>query len=144
MIAGETWAFGAGEFYLIRTGAHGEVLWSRRYAGPGNCAGLSGQQTSDGGYVLAGYLRYSSSDYRDVYLVRTHASGDTLWTRTYGGEVDDWGNSVQQTTDSGYVIAGQTRSYAAGGGDFYLIKTNAQGDTGVPPDVWTLRSMGVA
>jgi len=138
MIAGATWSFGAdsGAFYLIKTNAHGNMLWSRMYVGPGYCAGLSGQQTSDGGYVITGYVEYSKSEFKDVYLVKTSASGDTLWTRTYGGYVDDWGNSVQQTVDGGYVIAGYTCSYDAGGGDFYVIRTNSQGDT-----LWT-RSYG--
>jgi len=128
MVAGETWSFGAGNFYLIKTNAHGEILWSRMYAGPGRCAGLSGQQTSDGGYVITGYVSQSGSGFQDVYLVKTNASGDTLWTRIYDRTDYDWGNSVRQTTDNGYVIAGGTRSFA----DFYLIKTNAQGDT-----LWT-------
>jgi hypothetical protein len=55
---------------------------------------------------------------------------DTLWTKTYGGEYRDWGNSVQQTTDSGFIIAGR---YDWGfSRDVYLIKTNENGDT-----LWT-------
>ena len=57
---------------------------------------------------------------------------DTLWTRTYGGSGDEWAYSVQQTADGGYIVAGYTYSFGAGGGDFYLVKTNSQGDT-----LWT-------
>ncbi len=58
--------------------------------------------------------------------------GDTLWTRTYGGSDLDYGYSVQQTADSGYIIAGTTKSFGAGNYDFYLLKTDPLGDT-----VWT-------
>ena len=68
----------------------------------------------------------------DVYLIKTNAQGDTLWTRTYGGAVSDMGYSVQQTPDGGYIVAGYTDSFGAGGADVYLIKTNASGDT-----LWT-------
>jgi hypothetical protein len=70
----------------------------------------------------------------DVYLVKTDANGDTLWTRLYGvlaGEYRDEGWSVQQTTDGGYIISGETWRPGALSWqiDFYLIKTDANGDT---------------
>ena len=73
------------------------ITFQRTYGGAGQDLASSVQQTTDGGYIVAG-----SADY-DVYLVRTNASGDTLWTRTYG---TGWGNSVQQTADGGFIIAG--------------------------------------
>ncbi|MEO0050715.1 MAG: T9SS type A sorting domain-containing protein, partial [candidate division WOR-3 bacterium] len=68
----------------------------------------------------------------DVFLVKTDANGDTIWTRTYGGEETDVGYSVQQTADGGYIIAGFTESFGAGMRDVYLIKTDSLGDT-----LWT-------
>jgi len=49
------------------------------------------------------------------------------WTKIYGGSSDDAFFSVQQTMDGGYILAGLTYSYGAGLGDFWLIKTNANG-----------------
>jgi hypothetical protein len=133
IIAGHTESFGAGneDVYLIKTNASGDTTWTRTYGGTCFEQGRSVQQTSDGGYIIAGHTS-SLGVGNDVYLVRTDASGDTLWTRTYGGESDDQGNSVQQTADGGYIIAAHTWSAGAGSSDVYLIKTNASGDT-----LWT-------
>ncbi|HTW92597.1 MAG TPA: hypothetical protein VMH22_12940 [bacterium] len=137
MIAGYTESFGAGRYdaYLVKTNAFGDTLWTRTYGGEYVDEGRAAQQTSDGGYIIAGFT-YSfgagTPDSANVYLIKTNASGDTLWTRAYGGTNDDWGKSVQQTSDGGYIIAGWTTSFGAGGYDVYLIKTNASGDT-----LWT-------
>jgi hypothetical protein len=121
-----------GDVWLIKTNASGDTLWTRTFGGPSEDMGNSVQQTADGGYILAGSTRSFGAGSDDVYLIKTDAQGDTLWTRTYGGTGSDDGNSVEQTTDDGYIIAGSTSSFGAGSNDAYLIKTDAQGDT-----LWT-------
>jgi len=134
IIVGCTSSFGAGRFdvYLIKTNVSGDTLWTRTYGGTYNEDAASVQQTSEGGYIIAGQTYSFGAGDVDVYLIKTNASGDTLWTRTYGGTRGEWGWSVQQTSDGGYIIAGATFSFGAGSNDFYLIKTNVSGDT-----LWT-------
>jgi len=134
IITGFTASFGAGgiDFYLVKTDAYGDTLWTRTYGGSGADVGYSVTQTSDGGYIVAGSTASFGAGNWDVYLVRTDTYGDTLWTRTYGGGSTDHGNSVKQTSDGGYIVAGGTESFGAGEGDVYLVKTDAVGDT-----LWT-------
>jgi hypothetical protein len=131
IIAGYTNSYGAGgmDVYLLKTDAHGDTLWTRTYGGEQWDEGCSVQQTYDGGYVVTGYTESFGAGGADVYLIRTKADGDTLWTRAFGGPDRDEGRSVRQTADSGFVIAGYTGSFGAGDTDVYLIKTNANGDT---------------
>ncbi|MCK4577103.1 T9SS type A sorting domain-containing protein [candidate division WOR-3 bacterium] len=134
ILAGLTYSFGAGgsDVYLIRTDSLGDTLWTRTYGGSSYDLGQSVDQTSDGGYIIAGYTISYGAGEDDVYLIKTDTNGDTLWTRTYGSINDDRGESVAQTTDGGYIIAGKTESYSNGQRDLFLIKTDANGDT-----VWT-------
>jgi len=130
IVAGWTNSFGNGyQIYLIKTNASGDTLWTRTYGGTSSDYGYSVQQTSEGGYIVAGYT--GSFGYgTQVYLIKTNATGDTLWTRTYGGTGNDEGWSVQQTLDGGYIVAGQTTSFG-NGYQVYLIKTDANGSSGV-------------
>ena len=115
------------DVYLIKTNASGDTLWTRTYGGENSDYGKSLQQTSDGGYIIAGYID-AYPDFISVYLIKTDEIGDTIWTKTYGGTEEYYGNSVQQTTDGGYVIAGYSGAFTSGY-DVYLIKTDASGDT---------------
>src|ERR1035437_858587 len=120
--------------YLVKTNVYGDTLWTRTFGENNESEGKCVQQTTDGGYVIVGETQDFGAGYYDVYLIKTNSSGDTLWTRTYGGIGRDEGWSVQQTTDGGYIIAGETSDFGApiNGYNAYLIKTNANGDT-----LWT-------
>jgi hypothetical protein len=139
IIAGVTSSYGAGtgDVYLIKTDSSGDTLWTRTVGGPGDEWGRSIRPTADGGCIATGYTESYGAGSRDVYAVRTSASGDTLWTRTFGGTSTDEGRSAQQTHDSGFVIAGYTYSSGSGNSDVYLVKASANGDTS-----WT-RSFGM-
>jgi len=135
IIAGGTYKFsplGNWDVYLIKTDASGNTLWTKTFGGTEGDYGYSVQQTTDGGYIIAGYTESYSVGESDVWLIKTDASGNTLWTKTFGGTEKDYGRSVQQTADGGYIIAGYTESYGAGGYDVWLIKTEANGNT-----LWT-------
>jgi hypothetical protein len=114
---------------LIKTDPLGNILWTRTYGGSMGDYARSVQQTTDGGYIVAATTRSYGAGGNDVYLIKTDSTGDTLWTRTYGGSSCDYARSVQQTTDGGYIVAGQTESFGAGDYDVFLIKTDSTGGT---------------
>ncbi|MFH1320322.1 MAG: SprB repeat-containing protein, partial [Bacteroidota bacterium] len=128
---GETKSFGAGVYdvYLIKTDSNGDTLWVRTYGGTNNDYGKSVKQTPDGGYIIAGYTESFGAGSNDVYLIKTSANGVVIWSKTYGGTGDDFGNSVQLTNDGGYIIAGKSDGFGAGDDDIYLIKTDAFGNS---------------
>jgi hypothetical protein len=128
IITGSTESYGNGDtdVYLIKTDANGDSLWTKTFGGPSQDYGSSLQLTSDGGYVITGRTEYANGD-KDVYLIKTDANGDSLWTKTYGGTSVDFGLFVQEATDGGFIIAGATESYGNGGRDVYLLKTDING-----------------
>jgi hypothetical protein len=130
IIAGGTDSYGAGlaDVYLIKTDSAGNLLWQKTYGGNSVDLGLSVQETQDGGYIISGVTTSFGAGKNDVYLLKTDANGDTVWSKTFGGSGSDWGNSVQQTSEGGYIIAGMTDSYDARSFDVYLIKTSDSGN----------------
>lgn len=129
IITGYTYSYGAGgaDVCLIKTDNNGTVLWAKTYGGVNDDIGNSVQQTTDGGYIITGKTESFGSSGSDVYLIKTDSSGVSLWTKTYGGTSADFGYSVKQTIDGGYIVIGSTYSFGAGNYDVYLIKTNSTG-----------------
>ncbi|MDD2889808.1 MAG: hypothetical protein PHE49_04105 [bacterium] len=141
IITGFTKSYGAGgsDVYLIKTNSDGNCLEIKTFGGNKDDAGYSVEQTTDGGYIITGFTKSYGAGGMDVYLIKTDSLCDTLWTKTLGGNKDDAGYSVEQTTDGGYIITGFTKSYGAGGMDVYLIKTDNLGNA-----LWTKTFGGIA
>jgi hypothetical protein len=130
IVAGYTSSFGAGgwDIFLIKTDANGNVQWAKTYGGTRNDRAYSVQQTSDGGYILAGLTYSFGVDSGDIFLIKTDANGNVQWAKTYGGTRYDLALSVQQTSDGGYIVAGGTESFGWSNDAFFLIKTDANGN----------------
>jgi hypothetical protein len=131
ILGGQTLSFGAGNWdaWLVRTDADGDSLWSRTFGGGNVDACLSARQTTDVGYILAGYTISFGAGNEDFWLVKTDSIGDSLWSQTFGGDSSDVCRSVRQTFDDGYILAGYTRSFGAGNEDFWLVRTDGDGDS---------------
>jgi hypothetical protein len=133
IVAGYTRSFGPvwnGEFFLIKTDANGNLQWAKTYGGLGWDQASSVQQTSDGGYIVAGFTAAFGAGAYDLFLIKTDADGNVEWAKTYGGTSYDVASSVQQTSDYGYIVAGFTASFGAGFYDAFLVKTDANGGMG--------------
>jgi hypothetical protein len=130
MMAGSTGSFGASgkDVYLIKTNAAGEVEWSKTYGGTGIDTCFSAQQTSDEGYIMAGYTYSFGAHGRDFYLVKTDAAGNWEWHQVWGGPYEDNAYSVQQTSDNGYIVTGKSMVGGSLCRVIYLIKTDSLGN----------------
>jgi hypothetical protein len=108
--------------------AYAQVTFAKTYGGAGSDTAFSVQQTSDGGYIVAGQTYSFGAGDRDIFLIKTDANGNLQWAKTYGGTNQELASSVRQTSDGGYIVAGNTISFGAGGRDIFLIKTDANGN----------------
>jgi hypothetical protein len=130
IVAGVTDYFSAviGDIFLIKTDANGNIIWAKTYGGTRGDSAYSVQQTSDGGYIVAGWTRSFGAYWYNIFLIKTDANGNVQWAKTYGRTDYDLAFSVQQTSDGGYIVAGVTDYFSAGGYDIFLIKTDANGN----------------
>ena len=130
IIAGVTASFGSGDddVWLIKTDANGDEEWSKTFGAANNDGVMSVQQTTDNGYVLIGGTESFGSGGKDVWLIKTDVDGNKEWDKTFGGAGEDFARFVQQTSDNGYIITGETTSFGSGGKDVWLIKTDVDGN----------------
>ncbi|MFB0515401.1 MAG: hypothetical protein ACETWG_02205 [Candidatus Neomarinimicrobiota bacterium] len=115
------------DVWLLKVEASGDTIWSRTHGGRGTNMAHAVAHTADGGYIIAGRTDLLGTAGYDALLIKTDPEGKEVWTRTFGGDQDDLANSVQQTSDNGFIIVGYTYSYGAGMSDIWLIKTDAEG-----------------
>jgi len=93
-------------FLLIKINSEGSVQWERVFGGSGSEKANSVQQTSDGGFIIAGYTNSFGLGLSDIWLIKTDENGMHQWDYTYGSNFGEEALSVKQTADNGYIIAG--------------------------------------
>jgi hypothetical protein len=118
--------------YLIKIDDEGELNWSNTFGGSQSDNGLSVVSTNDAGFAITGMTRSSGDSDGDVWLIKVNGNGEMEWERTYGGNETEYGRTIQQTDDGGYIIIGQTESFGLGFNDAYLIKTDSEGN-----EIWS-------
>ncbi len=129
IIVADTDSYGAGgwDIWLIKTDENGDTLWTKTFGGMSEERGQSVQQTSDGGYIIAGTtVSFADSGY-DIWLIKTDEDGNETWSKNFNGDLWDWGYYVRQTNDGGYIITGYTGDIMTDW-NVWLIKTDRNGN----------------
>jgi hypothetical protein len=105
-----------------------QAQWARTYGGSELDNVFSFCLTSDGGSIITGMTMSFGVEETDVWVLKLKSDGDIEWQKTYGGSNLDRASSIQQTDDGGYIIAGYTYSFGAGGGDIWILKLSSFGE----------------
>lgn len=113
--------------WLIKTDSAGNTLWNKKFGGNGVFDIVySARQTKDDGYVLAGYTSLNDGSDGKALVIKTDANGNELWNKTFGEANMNIIQSVEQTGDGGYILAGDVSSYGPGNTDAWLIKLSGE------------------
>ncbi len=133
VVAGYTNSFGAGssDSWVLKLDSDGNVQWQKTYGGSGDEYARSIEQTTDGGYIVGGYTYSFGAGFNDFWVLKLDSGGNVQWQKTYGGSITDWANAIQQTTDGGYIMAGDTYSFGAESSDFWVLKLSPNGTMGL-------------
>lgn len=152
LLCSETFSFdgdvhgnhGESDAWLLKLNSDGDTLWTKSLGGAGYDAAKSILPANDSGYLLCCITDSDSGDVHgnhgsnDIWLVRMNLTGDTLWTRCYGGSESDLVQAMVQTEEGDFIMAGSSSSADGdvhgnhGGSDFFIMKVDASGDT-----IWT-------
>ncbi|MEW5816145.1 MAG: hypothetical protein AB1798_12220, partial [Spirochaetota bacterium] len=127
IVAGDTGTDSAGQsdFLIIKLNDSGNEIWKKTFGGTGFETALIVEQTTDGGYILAGGVQARTDATADlnVWILKLDDNGNIVWEKTYGGDKDDRVHSGQQTSDGGYIFAG-----GKGDADFWVFKLDSTGN----------------
>ncbi len=131
---------GGKDAWVLRLNSTGAIQWQNCMGGSGEDEFTTALETLDGGFILVGSTGSNDGDVTflhadtltDAWVVKLNAVGDLQWQRSLGGSSGDFANSVHQTSDGGYIIAGSTGS---NDGD---VSGLHEGSTG-PSDAWVVK-----
>jgi hypothetical protein len=125
--------------WIVKLNATGTIQWQKTFGGSLEDVALGIQQTTDGGYIVAGYTKSTDGDVTvnhggfDYWIIKLNATGTIQWQKTLGGTGQDHATCIQQTADGGYIVAGSSNSYDGdvaenlGSYDFWVVKLDATG-----------------
>ncbi len=131
---------GLKDIWVVKLSGLGTIQWENTYGGTADERAFYSTQTSDGGYIMAGYTESNDGDVTlnqgsgDVWIVKIDSAGTLLWQKSYGGTGGDYGYFISETSDGGYIVTANTDSnngdvsgYHGGFSDVWVLKINSIG-----------------
>ncbi|MFA7616312.1 MAG: T9SS type A sorting domain-containing protein [Weeksellaceae bacterium] len=131
---------GSRDYWIVKLDSTGGIQWQKSLGGSGLDSANSIQQTTDGGYIVAGGSTSNNGDVTgnhgdiDFWIVKLNSVGNIQWQKSLGGSDWDYAHSIQQTADGGYIVAGDSRSNDGdvtgnhGDGDYWIVKLDSTGN----------------
>ena len=131
------------DYWIVKLTTAGSIAWQKSLGGSGRDEATSIQQTSDGGYIVAGWSRSNdgdvtshngASDSTDFWIVKLANVGAIQWQKSLGGSSHEYAYSIKQTADNGYIVAGWSSSENGdvtgnhGGNDSWIVKLTMTGE----------------
>jgi hypothetical protein len=113
---------------LVKTDTAGNIIWMKEFIGMNSCYGNTVIQCADSGFIIGGSTDSYGVGSFDMYIIKTNSNGDSIWAKTFGGSGGENINAIQQTSDSGFIIFGNSDSYN-GDNDAIILKINFNGDS---------------
>ena len=134
LVVGTVQSFSDGiqNMLVIKMNKNGNIIWEKTFGGDVSEIGESVLETIDNGFLITGETTsfgISTPFYTNVYLVRTDANGDSLWTRYYGNTWYDYSRSIIAVDDNSYIVSGWYATNGAEVSDFYTLRIQDNGDT---------------
>jgi hypothetical protein len=120
------------DMLLMKTDSNANIIWEKSIGGDGWDIANAVIETKDNAYLIAGLTYSYGAANENMYIVKTTSDGDTIWTKTFGGDSSDYATSLEIMFDSTYLIGGATNSFGYGSFDGYLLNLDVNGDT-----LWT-------
>jgi hypothetical protein len=130
---------GGGDTWVVKLDITGNIEWQKSLGGSGEDEGYSIEETADGGFIAAGYSTSNDGDVSghhgnyDYWVVKLDITGNIEWQKSLGGDDADFGTSIIQTTDGGFIVAGYSSSNDGdvsgnhGAADYWIVKLNGFG-----------------
>ncbi|MEJ5050662.1 T9SS type A sorting domain-containing protein [Chryseobacterium culicis] len=131
---------GNGDSWIVKMNSSGNIQWQKSLGGSNHDNAQSIQQTTDGGYIVAGTSNSNDGDVTgnhgndDYWVVKLDSNGNIQWQKSLGGSNSDTAQSIQQTADGGYIVAGSSHSNDGdvsgnqGGQDYWVVKLDSTGN----------------
>jgi PKD repeat protein len=131
------------DYLMIKVDPEGNEVWSHTFGGSGSDIGAALCYSSSGGYFLCGYSNSYGAGEDDIYIIKTDASGNELWSQTYGSVKSETAHDIEVTSDGNLIIAGSTGIYDIPGGaghnrDMYFLKIDEEGNVLAENEVWII------
>ncbi|MCK9289986.1 MAG: T9SS type A sorting domain-containing protein [Bacteroidales bacterium] len=135
-----SYSYGGFDYWIVKLSNNGDIEWEKSFGGSSNDIARAIQQTSDNGYIVAGYSNSNDGDITeqhggyDYWIIKIDAIGTLQWQKTYGGSKWDLAHSISLTADNGFIVAGESHSNDGditnnyGYSDYWIVKLDHFGD----------------